>query len=103
MPNIARRTPVVFRKRKRRSLQVRLRIPVGLDVRLVPPAKRIESEFGFYDLQWRVEGRDLVVYHRYEQTQRIIATEKYKSLRKWFLAIEVAAQNGVLMKKGGAS
>jgi hypothetical protein len=93
-----RTSPVVFRRRERRELSLSIAIPNGSRWSSLPQPVRVESPFGWYSLEYRLEGDKLAVTSVYEQNQRIVPVERYTELRKFFDEILAAASRGVVIK-----
>ncbi len=96
--NDARKTPVVFRKRVRRQLELRLMLPPGLTARQLPEPVKIDATHGSYEVKWSIESGGLVVRSDYRLNRRVVPPSEYETLRQFFYDIRLANQRGVLIK-----
>ncbi|HMQ03666.1 MAG TPA: DUF3857 domain-containing protein [Pyrinomonadaceae bacterium] len=76
---------------------VRIRLPDGFEIDEMPDPSSYETEFGKFDMTFKVEGRELVLVRSLDLNRAIVAPEKYDSVKNFFGRLHAAEQSPVVL------
>lgn len=81
------------------SENVRIKLPEGFEVDEIPESAKIESEFGKYDVSFKVVDGHLLVKRSLDLNRATVPADKYESVRSFFGRMHALEQSPVVLIK----
>ena len=79
------------------SETVRIKLPDGFAVDEIPEPAKFETEFGKFDMTYKVESGHLLFNRKLELNRASVPPEKYESVRSFFGRLHAAEQSPVVL------
>ena len=92
-----RQHPILFDIPSVREDITRITLPDGFQLDEVPANTNLKTDFGAFDLNYKVDGRQAVIERRLAITRQILPASEYAAIKKFFDTVQSTSQSSMVM------
>jgi len=92
-----RQYPILFDIPSIREDITRITLPDGFKLDEVPANTNLKTDFGAFDLKYKVDGRQAVIERRLTITNQILPASEYAAIKKFFDLVQSTSQSSMVL------